>query len=55
MTDAIAAVLPASRRRRQQADALALAVDGAIIRAQFDPVPDAALAALARIVKSLLA
>lgn len=54
MTDAIAAVLPASRRRRQQADALALAVDGAIIRAQFDPVPDAALAVLARIVKSLL-
>ena len=55
MTDAIAAVLPASRQRRQQADAAALAVDGAIIRAQFDPTPDAALAALARILKSLLA
>ena len=55
MTDAIAAVLPASRRRRQQAAAVALAVDGAIIRAQFDQSPDAALSALARIVKSLLA
>ena len=55
MTDAIAALLPASRQRRQQADAMALAVDGAIIRAQFDPTPDAALATLARILKSLLA
>jgi AcrR family transcriptional regulator len=54
LADAIAAVLPASRRRRQQADALALAVDGAIIRAQFDPTPDAALAALARIIRSLV-
>jgi AcrR family transcriptional regulator len=55
MTDAIAAVLPPSRRRRQNAEALALAVDGAIIRAQFDAAPDAALAALERILKALLA
>lgn len=55
MTTALAALLPASRQRGQDAQALALAIDGAIIRAQFDPAPDAALAALQRIVKTLLA
>lgn len=54
MTAAIAAVLPASRRRKRLAQAVALAVDGAIVRAQFDAAPDAALDALKRIVKSLL-
>lgn len=51
---AIAAVLPASRQRVKLAQAIALAIDGAIVRAQFDVTPDAALDALKRIVKSLL-
>jgi AcrR family transcriptional regulator len=55
MTTAIAAVLPASRRRAKLAQAVALAIDGAIVRAQFDTSPDVALDALRRIVKSLLA
>lgn len=52
---AIAAVLPASRQRAKLAQAIALAIDGAIVRAQFDTTPDVALDALKRIVKSLLA
>lgn len=55
MTTAIAAVLPASRRRAKLAQAVALAIDGAIVRAQFDISPDVALDALRRIVKSMLA
>jgi AcrR family transcriptional regulator len=55
MTSVIANLLPSSRRRQQDAEALALAVDGAIIRAQFDQTPAAALAALERIMNSLLA
>jgi AcrR family transcriptional regulator len=51
---AIAAVLPASRQRVKLAQAVALAIDGATVRAQFDPSPDLALSALDRIVKSLL-
>jgi AcrR family transcriptional regulator len=51
---AIAAVLPASRQRARLAQAVALAIDGAIVRAQFDATPDAALEALKRIVKALL-
>ncbi|WP_112485361.1 TetR/AcrR family transcriptional regulator [Thiomonas sp. X19] len=54
MTAAIAAVLPTSRQRAKLAQAVALAIDGAIVRAQFDGSPDAALAALDRIVKALL-
>lgn len=55
MADAIAALLPASRQRKRQAMDLALAVDGAIVRARFDQNPQAALASLERIRKSLLA
>jgi AcrR family transcriptional regulator len=55
MTSVIAGLLPSSRRRKQDAEALALAVDGAIIRAQFDQTPAAALAGLERILNSLLA
>lgn len=55
MADAIAALLPASRQRKRLATDLALAVDGAIVRAQFDEDPEAALASLERIRKSLLA
>jgi len=51
MADAIANLLPPSRHRKQDAQALALAVDGAIIRAQFDQTPDAALSSLDRILK----
>lgn len=54
MTEAIAALLPKSAKRRVLAQTLAVAVDGAIIRAQYDPTPDAALAALKRIVGALL-
>ena len=54
MADAIAQLLPASRQRRRQATDLALAVDGAIVRAQFDQDPRAALASLERIRKSLM-
>lgn len=54
VTTAIAAVLPPSRQRAKLAQAIALAVDGAIVRAQFDGMPDAALEALKRIVASLL-
>ncbi|WP_377160504.1 TetR/AcrR family transcriptional regulator [Roseateles sp. UC29_93] len=41
MTDAIAALLPASRQRKKIAAALSMAVDGAIVQAQYaeDPAP----------------
>lgn len=55
MADVIASLLPPSRHRKQNAQALALAVDGAIIRAQYDQTPDAALSSLEIIQKSLLA
>jgi AcrR family transcriptional regulator len=55
MADVIAGLLPPSRSRKQEAQALALAVDGAIIRAQYEQTPDAALSSLAIIQKSLLA
>jgi len=53
MMDAIAALLPPSDQRDIAAQALALAVDGAIVRSQFDPTPDAALLAFAQIVQAL--
>lgn len=55
MADAIGSLLPSSRQRTRQAMDLALAVDGAIVRAQFDQNPETALASLERIRKSLLA
>lgn len=55
MADAIAQLLPASRQRKRLAMYLALAVDGAIVRTQFDQHPEAALVSLERIRKSLLA
>ena len=54
MTEVILNLIPSSRHRTKDAQALALGVDGAIIRAQFDQTPDAALSALAVIQKSLL-
>ena len=53
MVDAIAGLLPPSRHSKLDALDLALAVDGAITRAQMDETPDAALASLKRIQKSL--
>jgi AcrR family transcriptional regulator len=53
MTAVIASLLPASSRRKQDTQAIALAVDGAIVRAQFDATPNAALKALTRILKSI--
>ncbi len=53
MAAAIAQLLPASRHRQRDALDLAMAVDGAIVRAQIDGSPDAALASLKRIQKSL--
>lgn len=55
MTRAIARLLPPSRQRRLLATDLATAVDGAIIRAQFDGDPGPALRSLQRICRSLLA
>ena len=54
MTSVIASLLPPSRRRVKDAQALALAIDGAVVRAQLDQSPEVALSALARILKSLL-
>lgn len=54
MVSAIANLLPPSEHREQDAQTLAVAVDGAIIRAQFDHDADAALQALERIMGSIL-
>lgn len=54
MTAVIANLLPSTRRREKDAQAVALAIDGAIIRAQFEPTPDTALLALDRLLTSLL-
>ncbi|MFG6415023.1 TetR/AcrR family transcriptional regulator [Roseateles sp. DC23W] len=46
MTDAIEALLPQSHRRRRTAEALATAVDGAIVQSQYSGDPAPALSAL---------
>lgn len=56
MEAVIGGLLPSvtsSRRRKSVAQAAAVAVDGAIVRAQFDQGPDAALHALVLILKAL--
>lgn len=55
MTQAIAGLLPPSTQQQQDAEALALAVDGAIIRAQFDHAAENALRVLDRLIKAVLA
>jgi AcrR family transcriptional regulator len=50
----IAGLLPASRHRKRDAQALAVAVDGAIIRVQFERSADAALSSLVILQKALL-
>lgn len=54
MMGAIATLLPSSTHRDLDAQALAMAVDGAIVRSQFDPTPDAALLAFEQIVQTLV-
>lgn len=54
MADVIENLLPSSRKRKRTAQALAMAIDGAIIRAQYDETPDVALLTLELIFKSLL-
>ncbi|SAK72145.1 TetR family transcriptional regulator [Caballeronia temeraria] len=53
MTTAIRALMPASRTAKADAQALALAVDGAIVAAQFADSPADALKALARVVRAV--
>ena len=54
MIEAIAALLPASTHRKQKAEAAAMAVDGAIVRAQMAETPDAALNVLKVLLKGVL-
>ncbi|BDU23014.1 TetR/AcrR family transcriptional regulator [Dyella sp. GSA-30] len=49
MVDAIARYLPTASRRAGDAVAIAVAIDGAIIRAQYDETPKAALKALKKL------
>jgi AcrR family transcriptional regulator len=51
MQQAIAALLPASRRRETLARALALVIDGSIVQAQFASNPEAVLRDLRQLVK----
>jgi len=53
MTAAIARLLAPAPGRARHARALALAVDGAIVQAQFQESPDAALESLAFVTKAL--
>lgn len=53
MTSVIAGLLPASRDRDEQASALAVAVDGAIVRAQYDS-SESALRSLDRIISAMI-
>ncbi|OTP70039.1 TetR/AcrR family transcriptional regulator [Caballeronia sordidicola] len=54
MADVIRTLLPAgSRTAKADARALAMAVDGAIIGAQFEDSPDATLKSLGRVVKAI--
>jgi len=53
MVSVIANLLPPSAQRELDAQAMALAVDGAIVRTQFDLSPDAALQALDTVLKAL--
>lgn len=55
MTEAIAGLLPASRHLKQDAQTIALAVDGAIVRAQTDATPEPALRALTRLLRAMAA
>lgn len=53
MTAMIASLLSPSIKQKRDAQAVALAVDGAIIRAQLDRTPDVAIRALNRFIRLL--
>jgi len=53
MTEAVAALLPAGRGRAALARAVALAIDGAIVQAQYLPSAEAALEPLAYLLKAV--
>lgn len=53
MISAIANLLPAVSNGREMAQVLGMAVDGAIVRAQFDTSPEQALSGLERIVSEV--
>lgn len=55
MTEAIGRLLPPSKHRTADAQAVAMAVDGAIVRAHFDQSPEPALHVLNRLLKAFLA
>ena len=55
MIGLVAALIPSPEQRDLDAQALALAVDGAIVRSQIDPTPDAALLAFDRLLRALTA
>lgn len=55
MTDVIENLLPPSRQRARDAKAIAMAVDGAIVHAQSDETPDAALSNLTRLIAAIQA
>lgn len=54
MTQVIATLLPKTEQHLAVAQSLTVAVEGAIIRAQYDSTPEVALAAFDRIVEALL-
>lgn len=54
MTAAIANLLPPSRQRLRQANAIAIAVDGAMVHAQFEPDAKVALRALDDLLRPFL-
>ncbi|MDX8400425.1 MAG: TetR/AcrR family transcriptional regulator [Gallionellaceae bacterium] len=53
MATAIASLLPPSKQRKQNAQAISMAVDGAITRVQFEQTPEAAISLLGRIIKAM--
>ena len=53
MTRIIASLLPATKHREVDAQAVTMAIDGAIVRAQMDKSPDEALKILDRLLRTL--
>lgn len=53
MAQAISTLLPPSPHRKRDASAIAMAVDGAIVRAQMEESPDGALRSLKLLVRAL--
>jgi hypothetical protein len=53
LIDTIASLLPETPQRKALAQAMALAIDGAIVRTQFDGTPEIALEGLQLIMQAL--